>query len=213
MKDTIFFIDFDGTISREDVCALMVQTFAREGWEEFNRLWEEKFLSTEECARGTLELIDATPEALNAFFAQMEIDPGFPSFVQWAKHHGHPLYILSDGYDNYIQNILTRKNLNLPYYANHLEYDRGWKIRCYHQDLECQQCGVCKTRLIEELIKPGYITVYIGDGYSDLCPAARCDLVLAKNELARLCQAEGIPYYAYENFFDVQTIVKEFVDA
>lgn len=205
----MFFIDFDGTISTEDFCAAMVMNFARDGWEELNRLWEEKLLSTEECARRTLELFDAGPEELEAFLKRVEIDPTFQAFVAWSESHNYPAYVLSDGYDNYIKEAFTRYGLALPFYANHLEYEEGWKIRCSYLDDECQKCGVCKTGLIKDLLKPGYTSVYIGDGYSDICPAEYCDMVFAKKDLARLCEEKEIPYYAYENFSDVRRIIEE----
>ncbi|MGE5422273.1 MAG: MtnX-like HAD-IB family phosphatase [Ignavibacteriales bacterium] len=204
----MFFIDFDGTISREDVCATMVKRYARDGWQELNRLWEEGALSTEECAGRTLELMDVEPVELEVFFKSMNIDESFLPFVSWANHQDLPLFILSDGYGNYIKEILSPYKLDIPYYANHLDYDRGWRIKCSYQVEECTKCGVCKTKLIEELLKPGYVSVYIGDGYSDICPAEGCDMVFAKKQLARLCKAKGIPYFDYDSFDDVQRIVE-----
>lgn len=208
-KKPMFFVDFDGTVSRDDVCATMVQRFAREGWEELNRLWEEGILSTEECAGRTLELMDVEPQELEGFFKSIEIDETFLPFVKWTEKQSLPLYILSDGYDNYIKEILNRYGLNIRYFANHLEYRQGWSIECWHADKECTKCGVCKTDLIDELLEPGYIRVYIGDGYSDICPAEHCDLLFAKKHLARLCQDKGIPFYRYEGFDDVQRIIEE----
>lgn len=205
----MFFIDFDGTITRQDVCCAMVAEFAREGWEKINLQWEAGNLSTEECAQLTLDLMDAEPGQLDDFFENMEIDDSFPDFVAWAEQQGYPIAILSDGYDNYIGKILNRNGLNIPYYANHLEYGQGWKIKCLHRDKDCQQCGVCKTEIMEGLIKPGYISIYIGDGYSDACPAEHADIVFAKNSLARLCAGKGIAFYNYDNFNDVLTQVRE----
>jgi 2,3-diketo-5-methylthio-1-phosphopentane phosphatase len=200
----MIFVDFDGTISKEDVCSTMVKKFAREGWEEINCLWEERALSTEECANRTLELMDVEPRELAKFFNAVDIDLSFKPFVNWTEHNNYPLYILSDGYDNYISEVLVRHGLKIPYYANHLEYEEGWRIRCLHLDKECKVCGVCKTSLVEELLKPGYTSVYIGDGYSDICPAEYCNIVFAKKHLARLCQEKSIPFYPYDNFIDVQ---------
>lgn len=210
-KNLVFFIDFDGTISSQDFCAAMVMKFARDGWEELNRLWEEKLLSTEECAIRTLELIDAGPEEMEAFLKTVDIDPTFPPFIAWAEFNNYPLYVLSDGYDNYIKEAFTRYGLNLPYYANHMEYEHGWKIKCSYLDNECPKCGVCKTGLIKNLLKLEYTSVYIGDGYSDICPAEYCDVVFAKKTLARLCQENGIPFYAYDNFSDVQRTIEEII--
>ena len=144
----MFFIDFDGTISKENVCSKMVRKFAREGWEELYRLWAEGALSTEECAGRTLDLMEVKPEELEVFFKMVYIDESFIAFVSWAEIKEYPLYILSDGYDNYIQEVLMQHGLNIPYYANHMEYEQGWRIKCLHGDEECKKCGVCKTRLV-----------------------------------------------------------------
>lgn len=207
-KRAMIFIDFDGTISRQDVCCAMVNKFAREGWEGINLLWEAGSLSTEECARLTLELMEVEPKELEAFFQDVEIDPTFIEFVNWAAQQGYPLAVLSDGYDNYIEKVWSRYGLSIPYYANHLEYAEGWRINCLHQDKECEKCGVCKLDLMQEQLPPGYQSIYIGDGYSDICPAEHADIVFAKDTLARLCQEKGIAFYPYKDFDDVQKIIE-----
>ena len=205
----MFFIDFDGTITKQDVCSAMVTKFAKEGWEEINLLWEHGNLSTEECAQLTLDLIDVEPEQLEDFFEKAEIDKSFLDFVIWAEQQRYPISILSDGYDNYIEKVLARYELAIPYYANHLEYEQGWRIKCLHWDKDCQKCGVCKKDLMQELLQPGYISIYIGDGYSDVCPAEYADIVFAKDNLARLCTEKGIPFHQYNDFNDIRTKVKE----
>lgn len=187
----------------------MVAQFAREGWEEINRQWETGSLSTEECAQLTLDLMDVTPEQLDTFFADMKIDLSFLDFIDWARRWNYPISILSDGYDNYIEKILNRFGLQIPYYANHLDYGPGWRIECLHRDKDCQKCGVCKKELMEDLAPPGYTKVYIGDGYSDLCPAEYADIVFAKASLARLCADKGISFYAYNDFDDILTKLRE----
>lgn len=205
----MFFVDFDGTISREDVCYTMVKTFAREGWAELNTLWEEGALSTGDCAQATLDLISALPEELTAFFARMEIDPAFPVFLQWAKEQNHPVYILSDGYANYIDLILKRERIDAEYYANIMEYREGWHIHMPHLNPECGKCGVCKQGKIAELSHPDFTKIYIGDGYSDLCPARHSDMVFAKRTLADLCGQEGIFFYDFQSFNDILSKMQE----
>ena len=53
---------------------------------------------------------------------------------------------------------------------------------------------------MEELAGPEYIKIYIGDGYSDFCPARHADIVFAKQTLANLCLQEDISYNDYQNF-------------
>lgn len=209
-KKLIFFLDFDGTISREDVCYKMVKTFAAHGWEELNSLWEKGVLSTVDCAQSTLRLMSVDSIELQAFFDGMDIDESFADFVKWVKAKTYPLYILSDGYDNYIELLLKKKQIELPVYANHLEYQQeGWQIRTPHLNEECQKCGVCKSSIIKRLISHENVSVYVGDGYTDLCPAGICDIVFAKNRLAEYCEETGIKFYEFHDFNDIQRKMEE----
>lgn len=209
-KKFMFFIDFDGTITKEDMCLKLVDTFARTGWKEINHKWEQGEISTEECAARTLALISAGPEELETFFNTADIDITFPPFVRWAEEKKYPIIIVSDGYDNYIAQTLNRYNLKIPYYANHLFCDGGkWKMSCLGMVPKCEKCGVCKTGIIESLLQPEFISVYIGDGYSDTCPIEFCDLVFAQKTLADYCEKSKIPYYRYNSFEDVMEKIEE----
>jgi 2-hydroxy-3-keto-5-methylthiopentenyl-1-phosphate phosphatase len=55
----VLFVDFDGTITKEDTCAAMVEAFAGDGWREINDRWERKEISTEQCANMTFNLFQA----------------------------------------------------------------------------------------------------------------------------------------------------------
>ncbi len=212
MKEkTVFFIDFDGTITLEDVCYRLIKNHARKGWEQLNDLWESGELSTVVCARETLKLLTIGPAQMEEFCHQVSIDPTFLHFVAWAQGQDSLLYVLSDGYANYIETAFRQQKLELRFYANQLYYNRGWHIRTPYLNEECQKCGVCKSGLMEQLAGPGYKTVYIGDGYSDLCPAPKCDLLFAKNKLAALCDEKGIPYYTYKNFRDIISVLEKMI--
>lgn len=203
-KGMIFFVDFDGTITEGDVCEAMVRQFAKPGWEELNQLWEEGTLSTVACAQETLALMTMTHKDLLELAAQQILDPMFIEFVTWTKKQGYPIYILSDGYENYISPILSRSALQLPTYANKLDYYQdGWKIEAPYYNERCGRCGVCKSKLILDLMDTTSTRVYIGDGYSDRCPVYLADLVFAKKSLADYCQQKGIPFYNYRDFGDI----------
>jgi 2-hydroxy-3-keto-5-methylthiopentenyl-1-phosphate phosphatase len=45
--------------------------------------------------------------------------------------------------------------------------------------------------------------VYIGDGYSDRCPALACDRVFARDFLSRFLTDEGVPFESFETLHDV----------
>lgn len=197
-----FFIDFDGTITTIDTCAKMVAVFAREGWQEINQLWEAGEISTEECANRTFALFDAKPEDINRLMKTIEIDPYFLSFIKICEKQGHQLYILSDGYAENIRLILEQHHIVLPYYANKLDYEHGFSIQSPYANNSCGNCGTCKTKLMLQLQGDAQ-SVYIGDGYSDTCPAKHADVVFAKKTLYEYCVKNGIPAIQFNSFNDI----------
>ena len=47
--------------------------------------------------------------------------------------------------------------------------------------------------------------IYVGNGYSDVCPAKDADLVFAKDVLYDTCGQDGTACVHYENFQDILT--------
>lgn len=202
MKRTIF-IDFDGTITKVDTCAAMVEAFAAEGWQEINEKWERKELSTQDCANRTFQLFDAGIEDISKLMESMEIDDFFKDFLNICRELGYKVYVLSDGYDYCIDAVFQKNDIEAPYYANRMMYEQGFKIECAHFNEACGNCGTCKTKLMAALKEVGSQTVYIGDGYSDTCPAMNADIVFAKGDLYKYCQDKGIRAILYNNFADI----------
>ncbi len=199
-----FFVDFDGTIATIDVCEALVLAFSREGWQELNEKWERKELSTLECARKTFKLFKSgNPEDFLSILDEVAIDPYFRDFATYCRERGYPLTILSDGYDCCIYQLLQREGLKLPYYANKLLFTPQLDIETPYSSQSCDLCGVCKLDLMEQLKKQNQKTVYIGDGYSDFCPAQKADVVFAKTKLYKHCQKVGKQAILFKNFRDI----------
>jgi len=201
-KKTIF-IDFDGTITQKDTCAAMVEAFADEGWQQINELWESREISTQECATRTFQLFRATVDDLRNLLDTIEIDKDFGGFIDFCRNEGYPVYILSDGYDFCIEYILKKHGFNIPYYANHLVYEKEFRISSTYYNQACGLCGTCKRSLMECLTEEGSQTIYVGDGISDTCPASHSDLVFAKGRLLDYCRETGISALAIASFADV----------
>ena len=198
-----FFTDFDGTITKCDTCEAMVKTFAQDGWEEINRLWEQKLLSTQECAEQTFRLFNAVPDDITQLMATIEIDEYFKDFINLVKKRGEKLTILSDGYDLCIKTVLMQNDICLPFYANKLIYNGRFMIECINSNETCSLCGTCKKNLMEMLREKCETVVYIGDGYSDQCPAEHADIVFAKGSLTNYCNEKSIKYFPFNNFKDI----------
>lgn len=200
---TAIVTDFDGTITKVDTCFAMVQTFAKEGWQELNKLWEEKKISTTDCANQTFALFDATPEDIKGFLDTMEIDDYFKDFRALCREKGYELYILSDGYDFNIETILKKYGINdVKFFANRLLYEQGngFSMESPSNNPICGNCGTCKTNFVKKLKEDGYQVVYIGDGHSDMCAAEKADVVFAKGTLYQYCREKGIEAVEFGDF-------------
>jgi 2-hydroxy-3-keto-5-methylthiopentenyl-1-phosphate phosphatase len=199
----VFFLDFDGTITKIDTCFLMVNTFAGDGWKEIDDLWERKEISTEECASLTFKLFQADLDDVKKLLETVEIDDYFMEFMDLCQRQGDDIYILSDGYDLIIDTVFKRYGIEVPYYANRMLYGEGFQIAFPYLNLDCGQCGTCKSSLMKRLKGEAEQVVYVGDGYSDTCPAGKADLVYAKGVLYRYCLEKDIPVVGFETFQDI----------
>jgi 2-hydroxy-3-keto-5-methylthiopentenyl-1-phosphate phosphatase len=203
--DITFFIDFDGTITKQDTCTATTEAFARGDWTRFEMAWREGKITTEDCSRGILQLFDADEKKLKQFLTEkIEIDPHFIPFLNLCRQKGYDIYILSDGYDVNIKTVLKKYQISdLPYFANRLITDKDFlDIECTYKS-DCGQCGTCKTGLMKKLKKHKALAVYIGDGYSDVCAAKNCDVLFAKHHLLSYCRENGIPANAFSDFSDI----------
>jgi len=208
------FVDFDGTISRQDIGENMFLRFGDPA--EANRIierWIKNEISSTEswkllCA--TVKNFDVTEFEL--FLDEIEIDEGFVEFEKFCVKNKINIYILSDGLDYYITRFLSKFGLNhLTVYSNQLKFGEENKLipSFPYSDEECTKCANCKRNHIISNSSDEDFTIYIGDGYSDTCPAQYVDFIFAKNSLLKYCEKERISYYPFGNFKEVRFRIEE----
>lgn len=199
-----FVIDFDGTITREDVGYSIVKNFAESGWQEIGQLWLDKKIGTEECGQKQWDLVKIDDVELKKFLEKFEINPGFKELVEKINSNSYKILIASDGYSIYINEILNKNGFkNMDISCNNAIYDKGWRLSFLNKNKECRLCGNCKRKLVEDLKNQGYEVYYIGDGYSDRCASIYADVIFAKSFLKQHCEEQRIPHYSFDTFFDV----------
>lgn len=215
MTDKVFkiFIDFDGTITKEDVGAGLVNTFGDpDKVAEIVKDWmENKITSPESWYAMFATLKDFSPDKLNPFLADYLIDETFHGFVEFCKENDFEIRVLSDGFDFYINRILEREKLSdLEVYCNKSSFIDDKPVPIFpYSDEECKFCGNCKrNHILTNTADTDYI-VYIGDGYSDKCPIEFCDFIFAKQDLLRYCEVNRITYFPFSDFNDVRKKLNE----
>ncbi len=215
-----FFIDFDGTITKQDVGDALFETFGGEQCKEFVREYHEGKISAVECFnKETAACGEVDKLKLDSFLDSQEIDETFPEFVEYCKSNSFEYYILSDGMDYYIKRILTRVGVGeVPVYSNilNLEQVNGttsvrFRPEFPFTDEVCDRCASCKRNHILTLAGDDDIIAYIGEGYSDRCPVRYADVVFAKDDLLKFCRREEIPHVEYQTFADIVKYVDKMI--
>lgn len=204
----VVFCDFDGTITTRDVGYWLFHHFSNGRNVDLIPDWKSGAMSSREVLTAEAALVTASSEDIFAFLDTFELDPGFVAFDRFCQKNNIPLVILSDGLDFYIEHIFARHNLtHLPITANAgFVENNGIRIEYPHTNSSCRRCGSCKKERMREYMEnqaKGIRTVFIGDGYSDICAAREVDLLFAKKDLEEYCLAENISYNSYGSFFDI----------
>jgi len=197
--------DFDGTISLADATDVVLERFARPGWQTLEADWKANRIGSRACMGGQVGLLDADLPTLNACIDQVALDPAFPEFVEAALSAGHHLVIVSDGIDHTIRRCLTRLNLahRVSIVSNRLEGHgpRDWRLTFPHASRTCRRdSGTCKCAVAAWMSpRP---TLLVGDGASDFCVAGTADLVFAKGRLIDHCLVNALPHRPIAGFVD-----------
>lgn len=208
------FVDFDGTITKTDVGEAMFLKFGNpEKANKIARLWIDKKITSIQSWQMLCETVkDLGIQKFNEFIDSIEIDESFRNFVDFCDSNEIAIYVLSDGLDYYINRILRREGLDqLTTYTNELNFGENNELipSFNYTDEECKNCANCKRNHIINNSSDNDYTIYIGDGWSDTCPAQYCDFIFAKNSLLKFCEANRISYFPYKNFDEIILRIKE----
>lgn len=205
------FIDFDGTVTTSDVGESMFLEFGdkKEVKKIIANLLADK-ISSKECWLALCNSVTRVKKQdLDIFIGKMTIEPTFKDFTSFCNDSGIDYFILSDGFDYYIEKILKREKLSeVKIYANVLEILNDKLIPSFpYLDIDSPESANCKRNHIINNSGDDEYTVFVGDGNSDRNAAQFCDFIFAKNDLLKYCEKERISYYPFDNFNDVKQIM------
>lgn len=215
MKRTIkLFVDFDGTITLEDVGEAIFKKFGET--EKVKRIIEDLLndkISSRQCWDELCDSVETINKAeLDEFIDLLDVDPTFMPFVKFCSENKIDLVVLSDGFDYYIDRLFNKAGLaGLKYYSNKLYVDNKGILKAEYPyfDVDSPTSANCKKNHIINHSSDDEYTVYIGDGNSDKDAAQYCDFIFAKDGLARFCSMERISFYPFKNFTEVQNKLTE----
>jgi 2,3-diketo-5-methylthio-1-phosphopentane phosphatase len=200
-------VDFDGTITEEDVAGILLDAFALEDWRRYEPMLEAGLINGREAHVLDYTSLPSKEEELTRFAVERAaIRPGFEELVSYCREAGIPMTVASGGLGFYIRAVLSQHRLSeLPMYSAEADFTAGKTIRVSYDGAAatCDMVGACKCFHVHKYASLGYKVALIGDGISDTCAAGRADYVFARRGLQAHCEAQGIPFFPFTDFHDV----------
>ncbi len=215
-NDYIVFLDFDGTITSNDVGYEMFKKFTGGATEPTVKLYHQGKINSRECLAKECEIWNQSPpdpDEVVEFLSNQRITPGFKDFLQELQNENIDAVILSEGFDFYIDRILKSHNLqHLKRITNKSSFANGiLQPQFPHFGLGCGRCSSCKGYHISKLTGPITSAVFIGDGHSDQHASEAADLVLAKSHLGEYLKENGRHHFDFSDFYDVIEILAKII--
>ena len=203
------FVDFDGTITLEDVGDAIFRKFGEV--EKVNQIIDgllKDKISSRQCWDELCDSVNVVSKnELDKFIDFIDVDPTFLPFVKFCSDNELELVVLSDGFDYYIERLFNKAGLTgINYYSNKLFVNENGILKAEYPyfDSDSPTSANCKRNHIINHSGDEDYTIYIGDGNSDKDAAQYCDFIFGKNALARFCSMERISFYPFNNFEDVK---------
>jgi 2-hydroxy-3-keto-5-methylthiopentenyl-1-phosphate phosphatase len=198
-------IDFDGTITEEDVSFVLLDTFAKGDWRKLFQQYRENKISVGDFNTKAFAMVKAgSEELLQVARDKVRLRDGLHNLVAYCQERGFRLVIVSNGLDFYIKSILENVGLgNIEVHAAQTKFNPG--------RLEVQYIGPegnplnsgFKEAYTKLFLKQGYQVAYVGNGPSDIFPASLAQHVFARDGLLESCREKKLKCKPFDNLNDV----------
>ncbi len=208
----IILCDFDDTAAVQNVGQMLLERFQPDvsqpgvvHWREVSQRRADGEISLAEYQEITFRQMSATVEEQTEYVrSNAQLRPGFTELAAYCAEHGIRLAVTSHGLDYYVRALLDEHGVDVE---SHTVLTHGPDAKTYEYTFADESCawwpGNCKCKALEASRSNGGHVVYVGDGVSDACPAARADTVFAREPLAGICRERGIAYRDLPDFFPV----------
>ena len=205
MSERALVVDFDGTVTREDLLDTIASRFGDPAvYREVDEGLDGGRLPLREViTREFRPVRRALDDVVRWELEHVRIRPGFSELVALARERGWRFVIVSSGFHELIEPILARERVDVELHANRVDpRPDGWRV-LWNYDDDCGSCGESCKRAVAQAVAGEGELVYVGDGYSDRCAAELADRVFACRGLARYLDERNVPYERFDDFFDV----------
>ena len=210
----IAFFDFDNTITPHDILDDIIARFSPDdGWVELERRWVAGHIGSRECLDGQMRGVRITKGRLGRYLSKIKVDPAFKNILKLCDSKHIKKFILSDNFGYIVKSILKANGIRgLRIYCNRLKFSGDRLIpRFPFLNVRCHKCAHCKKANLISKAGKFAITIYVGDGLSDICPAERADIVFAKGTLAKHFKKKKMEHIPFKKLSEVYKHLKRSV--
>jgi 2-hydroxy-3-keto-5-methylthiopentenyl-1-phosphate phosphatase len=206
-------IDFDGTVTEEDVSFMLLDHYVGDAWHAVHEEHEAGRISVGVFNKRVFAMVRAGRRAMTELVLASErvrVRPGFKELLDYCDKKGYKTLIVSNGLTFYIEALLKKIGIaGLEVHAAENVFSpAGVKVRYIGPDGKELDAGF-KEAYTRVLCKQGYQVVYVGDGKSDIYPSRRARYVCATANLLQRCLEEKIACYPFKDFFDVIKVLEK----
>ena len=197
--------DFDGTITEEDVSFMLLDAFAQGDWRKLFQQYRDNKISVGEFNTRAFAMVKASrKELLEVARSKVKLRAGLHELVAYCQSRGFRLTIVSNGLDFYIKSILKDVGLdNIKVYAAKTRFHRGRLKVQYIAPDGTPLMSDFKEAYIRAFLKQGYRVIYVGNGPSDIAPAALAHHVFARDGLLEGCREMNLKCTPFDDLNDI----------
>jgi 2-hydroxy-3-keto-5-methylthiopentenyl-1-phosphate phosphatase len=202
-------VDYDGTVSHQDVGDLLLERHVRDQAlvRKMDRAYQDGMIGSRELMRWNMAALPHNAELLRREAAGIPQDATFVSFVAAVRAAGAAIEIVSDGLGFYVAPNLAQLDASLADIAvatneNALDGPRGVSFPYGHP--RCFVCGTCKRERVLAHAVGGRVVVFVGDGTSDRYAVHHADIVFAKGSLLAWGRETGRAFLAWDRFAEIE---------
>lgn len=206
-------IDFDGTVTTEDVSFLLLDTFVGIGWRKHLGAYTSGDITVGNFNKKVFGMMKASRKTMTEFILtspKVKLRPGFKELIEFCRDKGYYPMIVSNGLSFYIQALLERLGLDdLEVHAAENRFLKGgMQVQYTGPDGKEVDAGF-KEVYTKYLTEQGYKVIYIGNGTSDIHPARLAMEVFACEDLLKACKKEKVAHYSFKDFFEIIQVLKK----
>ena len=188
----IVFCDFDGTITNTETLSGLLYSFKPDGADALTEAYAKGEITLGECVKSLFQLVPSSRAGeIQEFITTIGVRPGLAELLGFLAQREIPFVVLSGGLRPMVQAVLgDMAQQMLAVHTAELDLSEE-NMRIYSQWDDGIEV-VSKTQVME---KYSYgKAICIGDGYTDIRMARKCDVVFARDELAKTLTKEKRKY-------------------